>query len=193
MSKLLGNCGKARQCDDELRARADQQNSWATRGDMRGVYGTEGAELMGALARETPIIPPGDQLAVATVVSSAAELAEMLNKKQPCWRYAAFVSVAVQRRDAVATRVRDARMGFGRPGGEVVRTDFDAGRFFTERLADLSELIGQIDDFMLSPAFQHVFGDPHDEDSADADGIVHAANRLMDYHESLLRLSERSR
>lgn len=193
LSRLLAGDGTARESDDELRARADQQNSWVSRGDMRGVYGTAGAELMRSLAPKAPIVPPGDQLEVAVVVSSAADLAEMLEKRQPCWRYAAFVSVAVQRRDAVAGRVRDARMGLRGPSGEFVRTDFEAGRFFTERLADLSELIGQIDDFMLSPAFQHVFGDPHDESTADADGIVHAANRLMDYHESLLTLSERSR
>ena len=124
---------------------------------------------------------------------TAGELAAMLRNRPPCWRYAAFASAAVQRRDAVAARVRDARMGFFRPGDKVLRTGFEAGLFFTERLSDLSELIGQIEGFMLSPAFQQVFGDPHDEHSADAEGIVHAANRLMDYHESLLALSERVR
>lgn len=177
----------------ELRARADQQNAWAARGDMRGVFGTEGARLMQTVSPRTAIIPPGDQIEVGTVVRSADELAAMLAKRPPCWRYAAFVSVAVQRRDAVAARVRDARMGFAHGRGEVLRTGFETGLFFTERLAELSELIGQIGDFMLSPAFQQVFGDPHDENTADADGIVHAADRLMDYHERLLALSERSR
>lgn len=179
--------------EDELRSRADQQNSWAARGDIRGVYGSEGAELMRTLSPKTAIIPPGDGIEVGTVVQTSAELSAMLEKRPPCWRYAVFVSVAVQRRDAAAARVRDVRMGFARPGAEVLRTEFEAGRFFTERLSDLSGLIGQIEDFMLSPAFQQSFGDPHDENSADADGIVHAANRLMDYHESLLSLSERAR
>ncbi len=184
---------KAKDRDDALRARADQQNSWASRGDMRGVYGAEGAALMRTLSPATPITPPGDSIEVGTVVHTEAELEAMLEKKPPCWRYAVFVSVAVQRRDAAAARVRDTRMGFSRPSGEVLRTDFETGLFFTERLADLSGLIGQIDDFMLSPAFQQAFGDPHDENSADADGIVHAAGRLMDYHESLLALAEKSR
>jgi hypothetical protein len=38
-----------------------------------------------------------------------------------------------------------------------------------------------------------VFGEPGDEGSADADGILHAANRLMDYHERFLGLAERCR
>jgi hypothetical protein len=38
---------------------------------------------------------------------------------------------------------------------------------------------------MLTPAFVGVFGEPGDEGSADADAILHAANRLMDYHEPL--------
>lgn len=179
--------------DDGLLSRADQQNAWAARGDLRGVYGPEGADVMRTLAPEKTIAPPGDGIEVATVVYTAGGLAGMLEDKLPCWRYAVFVSVLVQRRDDVAARVRDARMGFARPSGEVLRTDFETGLFFTERVSDLSELIGDIDGFMLSPAFQEVFGDPHDENSADPDGIVHAANRLMDYHESLLTLFERSR
>lgn len=181
------------QRDDELRARADQQNSWAARGDLRGVFGAEGAQLMTTVSPGTAITPPGDQIEVGTVVRTADELTAMLEKMPPCWRYAAFASVAVQRRDAVGSRVRDALMGFSRAGAEVLRTGSETGLFFTERLAGLSELIGQIGDFMISPGFQRVFGDPHDESTADADGIVHAANRLMDYHESLLALSERSR
>jgi hypothetical protein len=31
---------------DGLAARADQQHNWVLRGDDRGIYGTEGAELM---------------------------------------------------------------------------------------------------------------------------------------------------
>ena len=38
-----------------------------------------------------------------------------------------------------------------------------------------------------------MFGEPGDEGSADADGILHAANRLMDYHERFLGLAERCR
>lgn len=179
--------------DDALLSRADQQNNWAARGDLRGVYGPEGAELMRTLAPRKTIIPPGAAIEVSTVVHTAADLAKMLEDRRPCWRYASFVSVLVQRRDTLAARVRDARMGFARPSGETLRTEFETGLFFTERVSDLSELIGSIDGFMLSPAFQEVFGDPHDENSADAEGIVHAANRLMDYHESLLALFERSR
>ena len=36
---------------------------------------------------------------------------------------------------------------------------------------------------MLTPAFVGVFGDPDDETTADAEGILHIANRLMDYLE----------
>ena len=175
----------------QVRERAEQQNRWASRGDMRGVYGTEGAELMREVSPPVPIVPPGDDLEVATVVHTPAELTAMLEEKLPCWRYAAFVSVCVQRRDAVAGRVRDARMGYATASGEVFSSDFDAGRFFTERLSEFTRLLDQIDGFMLSPAFQDVFGDR--EESADADGIVHAAHRLMDYHEQALALAERSR
>ena len=117
----------------------------------------------------------------------------VLTKKPQCWRYAAFVSVLVQRRAAVAARLRDARLGFAEPSGETASTGFVVAHFFADRMGELSEIVEQVDDFMLSPAFGEVFGDPHDGDSADAEGIVHTANRLMDYHDRLLALSERCR
>lgn len=180
-----------RRRQEEVLARADEQHRWASRGDIRGVYGTAGAELMRTVSPMPQIIPPGDDLVVATVVHTPAELTAMLKDKPPAWRYAVFVSILVQRRAAVQDRVRDARMGFTRPTDETVGTDIEAGLFFTERLADLSRLVEQIDGFMLSPAFQGVFGDR--EENADADGIVHAAPRLMDYHDQMLALNERCR
>ena len=175
----------------EVLARADEQHRWASRGDIRGVYGTEGAALMRTVSPMPRIVPPGDDLVVATVVRTPSELTSMLTDKPPAWRYAAFVSILAQRRAVVAARIRDARMGFARPTGEITGTDVEAGLFFSERLSDLSRLIGQIDGFMLSPAFQGVFGDR--EENADADGIVHAAERLMDYHDQMLALTERCR
>ena len=175
----------------EVLARADEQHRWASRGDIRGVYGTEGAALMRTVSPMPRIVPPGDDLVVATVVRTPSELTSMLTDKPPAWRYAAFVSILAQRRAVVAARIRDARMGFARPTGEITGTDIEAGLFFSDRLSDLSRLIGQIDGFMLSPAFQGVFGDR--EENADADGIVHAAERLMDYHDQMLALTERCR
>ena len=175
----------------EVLARADEQHRWASRGDIRGVYGTEGAALMRTVSPMPRIVPPGDDLVVATVVHTPSELTSMLADKPPACRYAAFISILAQRRAVVAARIRDARMGFARPTGEITGTDIEAGLFFSERLSDLSRLIGQIDGFMLSPAFQGVFGDR--EDNADADGIVHAAERLMDYHDQMLALTERCR
>ncbi len=172
----------------EVLARADEQHRWASRGDIRGVYGTEGAALMRTVSPMPRIVPPGDDLVVATVVHTPSELTSMLADKPPACRYAAFISILAQRRAVVAARIRDARMGFARPTGEITGTDIEAGLFFSDRLSDLSRLIGQIDGFMLSPAFQGVFGDR--EENADADGIVHAAERLMDYHDQMLAVTE---
>ena len=174
----------------ELLASAEQQDRWAARGDSRGVYGTEGAALMKAVAPD-PVLPPGDRLEVAEVVRSTAELEQLLAERRPCWRYAAFVSALVIRRAEVQARLRDARMGSTPPSGESASGRFEVFRFFADRLADLSLLVGRVNDVMLSPAFQEVFGDPHDEDTADPAGIVQAAGRLMDLHDRFLELCER--
>lgn len=182
--------------EQAIRERAEQQHRWAARGDARGVYGQEGAELMRSLPPDSgtaaPAKPPGAELPVAEVVHTEHELGALLAARLPSWRYAAFVSVLVQRRAAVMTRLRDARMGFTESTGPVFGTDFEAASFFAERLSELSDLVSHIDGLMSSTAFQGVFGSPHDGDSADADGIVHAAHRLMDLHDRLLSLSERS-
>lgn len=194
LAALLGG-GRGRNRHDEhreLRARAEQQNRWAVRGDSRGVYGPEGAALMREVTPD-PIQPPGHQLEVAEVVRDHAELDRLLTARKPCWRYAAFVSVLVIRRAGVQSRLRDARMGSVRASGEVVSGHFEARGFFTDRLADLSVLVGQVDEVMLSPAFQEAFGDPHDENSADPAAIVQAADRLMDVHDRFLELCERCR
>ena len=188
-----------RQRHDEVRERADEQHRWASSGDSRGVYGTEGAELMREVIPPPSLPPPSvprpppEHIPVADVVYTQAELDTMLTDKPQCWRYAAFVSVLVQRRAAVAARLRDARLGFAEPSGETASTSYVVAHFFTDRMGELSEIVEQVNDFMLAPAFSEVFGDPHDEDSADADGILHTANRLMDYHDRLLALSERCR
>jgi len=67
------------------------------------------------------------------------------------------------------------------------------GRFVVDRMDELLVLVNQVETFMLTPAFVGVFGQPGDESSADAEGIVHTANRLMDYHERFLGLAERCR
>ena len=182
------------QRQQEIRERADEQHCWASRGDTRGVYGAAGAELMRQVL-PAPVLPRPDpeDIEVADVVNTRAGLDAMLKQKPQCWRYAAFVSVLVQRRAAVGARLRDARLGFAEPSGETASTGYVVAHFFTDRMAELSEIVEQVEDFTLRPAFSEVFGDPHDGDSADADGIVHTANRLMDYHDRLLALSERCR
>ena len=178
----------------EIRERADEQHRWASRGDPRGVYGAQGAELMREVLPAPALPRPApEDIEVAEVVYTQAGLDAMLKQKPQCWRYAAFVSVLVQRRAAVGARLRDARLGFAEPSGETASTGYVVAHFFTDRMSELSEIVEQVDDFMLTPAFSEVFGDPHDGDSADADGIIHTANRLMDYHDRLLALAERCR
>jgi len=197
--RLRTNAAGEQKRQQEIRERADEQHRWASRGDTRGVYGADGAELMRevlpapVLPRPSVPRPAPEDIDVADVVYNRAELDAMLANKPQCWRYAAFVSVLVQRRAAVAARLRDARLGFAEPSGETASTGYVVAHFFADRMSELSEIVEQVDDFMLSPAFGEVFGDPHDGDSADADGVVHTANRLMDYHDRLLTLSERCR
>ena len=182
---------------EEIAQRADEQNRWAQRGDARGVYGVEGAELMRRVDPAPDISAElgksADFPRTAAVAYTAADLATLLAEKLPCWRWAALASVLVQRRAAVQSRLRDAQLGYGAASGERADSGFEVGRFVVDRMDELLVLVNQVESFMLTPAFVGVFGDPGNEGSADAEGIVHTANRLMDYHERFLALAERCR
>lgn len=180
---------------EEIAYRAERQHRWAQRGDDRGVYGVAGAELMHSISPKLALQPPdasAEEPEVATIAYTAGELRELLTQKPPAWRWAAFASVLVQRRATVSPRLRDFDLRYVMPGGERVFSGPDVAGFVTDSMHELSRMVEQLEGFMSAPAFMGVFGG-HDEDAADADGIEHVANRLMDFHERFLALAERCR
>ena len=185
---------EAAERDAELARRAEQQHRWTLRGDSRGVYGPAGAKAMRSVAPTPPELGTSHEASgsteVAAVACSAAALAKLVKDKPPCWRWAAFASVLVQRRAPLQARLRDSALGFTTSTAARLRTGAEVRYFVTERMDELSQLVAQVESFMLAPAFVGMFGDPDDESTADADGILHIANRLMDYLEQFLELSE---
>jgi len=180
---------------EEIAYRAERQHRWAQRGDDRGVYGVEGAELMHSIAPKLPLQrsdASAEEHEVAAIAYTAGELRELLTQKPPAWRWAAFASVLVQRRAAVLPRLRDFDLRYVMPGGERAYSGPEVAGFVTDSMHELSRLVEQLEGFMTAPAFMGVFGG-HDEDAADADGIQHVAHRLMDLHERFLALAERCR
>src|ERR1700747_2378938 len=177
----------------ELIRRADQQNRWALRGDPRGVYGAKGAELMRSVSPAPTVDTEPDKATAyprtAAVACTPEDLAALLAEKLPCWRWAAFVSVLVQRRAGLWSRLHDNQLRYAAPSGERAPGGTEVCRFALDRMDELLTLVGQVESFMLTPAFVGVFGEPGDEGSADADGILHAGRRVMDYHERFLGLA----
>jgi hypothetical protein len=114
--------GVSSEVSAELIRRADQQNRWALRDDTRGVYGAKGAELMRGISPEPNVDPELDKATAnprtAAVACTPADLATLLADKLPCWRWAAFVSVLVQRRAELESRLYDNQLGYAAPSGE---------------------------------------------------------------------------
>jgi hypothetical protein len=180
---------------EEIAYRADRQNRMAQWGDARGVYGVAGAELMRDIAPEPLVMPSDmpDDVVIAALANTPDELTKLLADRPPGWRWAAFASVLVQRRAAVRSRVRDVRLGYATPSGRGAVSGAEVAHFVTASMDELVKLVGQTEAFMLTPAFMEVFGQHGDESTADGEGIVQVANRLMDYHERFLALAERCR
>ena len=151
---------------------------------------------MQSVAPGPSLEPPEDsdpEHPIAGVAHTSAELSTLLADKPAGWRWAAFASVLVQRRAAVQSRLLDCELGYATPVGPGVNSGIEVASFATACMSELVRLVGQVEAFMLTPAFMGVFGKPGDERTADAEGIVHVANRLMDYHEQFLKLAERCR
>jgi hypothetical protein len=131
--------------------------------------------------------PIGSSARVAEVARTHAELTTLLTDKPPLWPATAFASVMIQRREAVIARLRDVQLGFTDPTG------LDLARETTKfmlliRLQTLVRISEQMGALVATPTFQTMFGESDDE--ADADVIVLAANRFMDYHDEILQLAE---
>ena len=151
------------------------------------------AEDMARPVDPTPkrILPPDEKAStIAGVATTKEALARLLAEKPHAWPWALFTSVLVQRRNAVQTRLRNVVSGYQpRPGLPPC-----SGRAYSQiahrAMMTIADLCTQIEQFMLSPAFKGAFGEPDDENSADADAIAGVANRLMEYHEALLVQAE---
>jgi hypothetical protein len=183
--------------EEELKLRADRHMRWTIAGDSRAVYGPEGASATHTVS-QPPALPGSDEdaaddsVAVATMVRTTDEFAALVREKPSGWTWALFASVLAQRRNAVLPRLRDSELGFRPSAGIPGYSGAELARILFGYVDELLSTAQQIDGFMAAPAFMATLN-PGDEHGGDAEAIEHVANRLMDYHDRLLELSERCR
>lgn len=127
---------------------------------------------------------------IAAVASTPEALDTLLADRLPLWRWAAFTSVLVQRRNTVQPRLRECALGYQPRGGML-----HDGRYYSalafQVMQEVADLVAQLEQFVLSPGFTGVLKSFSADDGAEPDAILHIANRLMDYHESFLGQAER--
>ncbi|MGD9620068.1 MAG: hypothetical protein AB7G47_07240 [Mycolicibacterium sp.] len=197
---LLREVARRRELAEErefaLRRQADRQHRWLLSGDSRGLYGAEGASVMRAVIPEPSAEDDETQenTAVATLATTDREMTRLITDKPVAWPVALFGSVLVQRMNPLLPRIRDSALGFT-PSSRRTRVSSGArlAQILVELLDELSSTVGQVQSFMSAPAFMESFGDPTDNSTADPGALTHTANRLMDYHDRFLELSERCR
>lgn len=161
---------------------------WVWPSDFRAAAEEMARRIDPTPKRVLPPDPKGPEL--AEVASTAEGLEHLLAEKPPLWRWAVFTSVLLQRRNAVQPRLRNCASGY-QPGPGLPLDGQRYSGLAYQAMNDIADQVKQMEQFMLSPAFTGAFGTSGDEHDADADSIVHNANRLMDYHEDFLRKAER--
>ncbi|OPX11085.1 TIR domain-containing protein [Mycobacterium sp. AT1] len=137
--------------------------------------------------------PADDEPRFGEVQTSQEGLVALLQERPHSWRWAAFASVLVQRREAMSMAMRDHRLAFAHPTGERISTFEQLQELAANTMYDVEQVGQQMNGFLLTEAFQSVFGTADDETAADPDGIVHAATRLMDFYDRYLQLAQRVR
>lgn len=151
------------------------------------------AEAMARPIDPTPtrLLPPDTKAAaIAAVATTKETLAQLIADKPRAWPWAAFTSVLVQRRNSVQTRLRAVVSGYQPRGGALPISGKAYAAVAFEAMNGIVDLVRQLEQFMLSPAFKGAFGGGTDEGGADSDAIVSVAKRLMDYHNALLGHAE---
>lgn len=141
---------EAAEREAELARRAEQQHRWTLRGDSRGVYGPDGAKAMRSVSptRKDFDISGDATPEIASVTYNAENLDSLVKEKPPCWRWAAFASVLVQRRVPLQARLRDSALGFTEATGVRLHTGAEVKYFVTERMDELAQLVAQVESFM---------------------------------------------
>ena len=151
------------------------------------------AEAMARPIDPTPkrLLPPDEKAAmVATVATTKEALAQLIADKPHAWPWAVFTSVLVQRRNAIQPRLRAVVSGYQPRGGMLPLSGNAYSVMAFESMNAIADLVQQLEQFMLSPAFKGAFGGGSGEGGADSDAIVSVATRLMDYHNALLGHAE---
>lgn len=120
-------------------------------------------------------------------------LLSLLQEQPHSWRWAVFASVLAQRREAMKAPMRDHRLGFAHPTGERVETFTELQKLAADTMHDVDQIAHQINGFIQTDAFNSVFGTIDEESTADPEGIVHVATRLMDFYDRFLQLAQRAR
>lgn len=130
---------------------------------------------------------------MAEIAHTPEALARLLDDKPACWQWAAFGSVLVQRRAAVATRLLAQELRIIVPKSRRLNSGREVRLFVRSRLADVTRLLKDLQAFDLTPAYMGVFGVQGDDSTVDAHGIVTVAHGLMDYHDQLIAIAEQYR
>jgi len=149
------------------------------------------AEAMARPIDPTPkrLLPPDEKAAmVATVATTKEALAQLIADKPRAWPWAVFTSVLVQRRNSVQTRLRAIVSGYQPRGGSIPLSGNAYSVMAFDAMSAIADLVRELEQFMLSPAFKGAFGGGTGDE--DADAIVSVAKRLMDYHNALLGHAE---
>lgn len=128
-------------------------------------------------------------LLVAEVAETSEQLDRLFGDKHTHWVFAGFVSVLVQRRNAVQHLVDEHRRSHARPSGRKVTDARDLERLFNEVDSEVVRLAECLDCYVRSAPFQRLFGDREDYDEPTPRDVTAAAEAVIDFYKANLLLA----
>ena len=141
--------------------------------------------------RPKRLLPPDPKAApIAQVVSTKEELDHLLANKPQHWAWAALASSLLQQRNSAVPRLRNCASGY-QPAPGTQLSGHAYASLARQTMQGISEHLGNLKRFMLSPAFTAVVNDASTGRPLDPGAILHVTNRLMQYHSNFLTMAER--
>ena len=117
---------------------------------------------------------------------------QLLRERPVCWTWAAFAAVVFQRWASLEVRKIDLVLGSPVQSTGRLETGPEVAQFVVRQIRAVDDIIAEVTLFLSSTGFAEAFGSP-DENSADAEAVVRAANLLGDHYQRLLELGEACR
>ncbi|MCV7261125.1 hypothetical protein [Mycobacterium shimoidei] len=128
---------------------------------------------------------------IAEIADTPEGVERLIRDKPLFWEWAVFASTLLQRKEKLQLEIRKHRIGYAPPSGQRITNVDELSDLVGATTREVGRRVHDMDQYLRSPTFKAVLG--IDDSEPDPDGIIAAAETLMEFYAANLRLAQRVR